>query len=394
MVASKANNVAVWALTPNGTKLAGRIRRILTGVDVYLSQNISETRFEHNTFQKLGETLTNQFARYSGHVFIMSTGIVVRLIASLIRHKTEDPAVVVVDDGGNHAISLLSGHLGGANELACQIAAAIGARPVITTATDVNQVPAIDMLAKKGKLKIENPAAIKIVNMAILNDEKIYVHDPFDLLGENLPNSEPRIYSRLKKHSPEDLQDPESVSVPGVYIDDVELDLPSQVLVLRPASLAAGIGCNRNTTTDEIKSLLETVLAAANLSVSSLRCLASIDVKADEDGLIALADDLDLPLEFYKRQELSQVKNIENPSTVVEQHVGVKSVCEAAAILAARNGTLIVPKKTTRNVTVAIARINFSSSASAPAVPIISPGGQPRYTLPWMSSWVTVPISS
>ncbi len=371
MVVSKANNVAVWVLTPNGTKLAGRIRRILTGVDVYLSQNISETRFEHNTFQKLGETLTNQFARYSGHVFIMSTGIVVRLIAPLIKHKTEDPAVVVVDDGGHHAISLLSGHLGGANELACQIAAAIGARPVITTATDVNQVPAIDMLAKKGKLKIENPAAIKTVNMAILNDEKIYVHDPFDLLGENLPNSEPRIYSRLKKHSAEDLQDPEIVSVPGVYIDDVELDLPSQVLVLRPASLAAGIGCNRNTTTDEIKSLLETVLAAANLSVSSLRCLASIDVKADEDGLIALADDLDLPLEFYKRQELNQVKNIENPSTVVEQHVGVKSVCEAAAILAARNGTLIVPKKTTRNVTVAIARINFSSSASVPAVPII-----------------------
>jgi cobalt-precorrin 5A hydrolase len=371
MAASRANNLAVWALTPNGTKLAGRIRRILADVDVYLSQNIGETRFEYNTFQKLGETLTNQFERYSGHVFIMSTGIVVRLIAPLIQHKTEDPAVVVVDDGGNHAISLLSGHLGGANELARQIAAAIGARPVITTATDVNQVPAIDILAKQGKLKIENPAAIKTVNMAILKGEKIYVHDPFDLLKENFPNSEPRIYSRLKKHSPEDFQDPEIAAVPGVYIDDVELDLPAQVLVLRPASLAAGIGCNRNTATGEIKSQLQAVLAAANLSVSSLKCLASIDVKADEDGLLALADDLDLPLVFYKRQELNQVKNIENPSTLVEKHVGVKSVCEAAAILATQNGTLIVPKKTTQNVTVAIARINFSSLALVPAVPII-----------------------
>ena len=181
MAASRANNIAVWALTPNGTKLAGKIRRILTDVDVYLSQNISETRFEHFTFQKLGEKIKEEFERYSGHIFIMSTGIVVRLIAPLIKHKTEDPAVVVVDDGGNHAISLLSGHLGGANELTRQIAAAIGARPVITTATDVNQVPAIDILAKEKKLIIENPAAIKTVNMAILKDEKIYVHDPFDI---------------------------------------------------------------------------------------------------------------------------------------------------------------------------------------------------------------------
>jgi cobalt-precorrin 5A hydrolase len=133
----------------------------------------------------------------------------------------------------------------------------------------------------------------------------------------------------------------------------------------------AGIGCNRNTEADEIKSLLEEVLATAGLSLLSLECLASIDVKSDEVGLIELGRELDLPLIFFKRQELNQVMNIENPSTVVEKHVGVKSVCEAAAILAARSGTLIVPKQKTPNVTVAIARIDFSSSASDPAVPII-----------------------
>ena len=143
-------------------------------------------------------------------------------------------------------------------------------------------------------------------------------------------------------------------------MDDVLLDLPQSTLVLRPASLVAGIGCNRNTAADEIKTLLEAVLAAAGLSILSLKRLASIDVKSDEEGLIALSREFDLPLMFYERQQLNRVMNIENPSTVVEKHVGVKSVCEAAAILGARNGTLIVPKQKTKNVTVAIARIDFS----------------------------------
>ena len=138
------------------------------------------------------------------------------------------------------------------------------------------------------------------------------------------------------------------------------MDLPSSTLVLRPASLVAGIGCNRNTAAAEIKSLLEEVLTNAGLSLLSLKGLASIDVKSDEEGLIELSRQFDLPLVFFKQQELNQVINIENPSAVVEKHVGVKSVCEAAAILAARNGTLIVPKQKTKNVTVAIARIDFS----------------------------------
>jgi cobalt-precorrin 5A hydrolase len=196
--------------------------------------------------------------------------------------------------------------------------------------------------------------------MAILKGEKIYVHDPLNLLPDSLPKIEPRIFEGLNKHLEKDRQISEKVYEPGVFIDDVRLDLPSSTLVLRPASLVAGIGCNRNTAADEIKSLLEEVLATAGLSLLSLKCLASIDVKSDEEGLIELSRKLDLPLVFYKRQELNQVITIENPSTVVEKHVGVKSVCEAAAILAARNGTLIVPKQKTKNVTVAIARIDFS----------------------------------
>jgi cobalt-precorrin 5A hydrolase len=331
----------------------------VSDVDVYVSQNIRETTACFK-FRSLSGTLEKKFHQYSGHIFIMSTGIVVRVIAPLIKHKTEDPAVVVVDDRGIHAISLLSGHLGGANELAQKIAGIIGANPVITTATDVNKVPAIDVLAREKSLFIENPDIIKTVNMALLKGEKIHVHDPFSFLAKCLPNPEPRTYGGAKKHFQKNSRDKEFEGVPGVYVDDVKSELPAQVLILRPASLVAGIGCNRNTGMEEMKVLLQDVLEMNNLASSSLKCMASIDVKADEPGLITLAQNLGLTVIFFTRQELNQVKGIKNPSTIVEKHVGVKSVCEAAAIRAAQNGTLIVPKQSTRNVTLAIARINFS----------------------------------
>ena len=358
MVSVKKDKTAIWVITPNGTRLADTLSMNVSDVDVYVSQNIRETTACFK-FRSLSGTLEKKFHQYTGHIFIMSTGIVVRVIAPLIRHKTEDPAVVVVDDRGIHAISLLSGHLGGANELAQKIAGLLGANPVITTATDVNKVPAIDVLAKEKSLFIENPQAIKAVNMALLKGEKIHVHDPFGFFAKCLPNSEPRTYGGTKKYFEKDYRDKELEDVPGVYVDDIKAELPARILTLRPASLVAGIGCNRNTGMEEMKALLQDVLETNNLASSSLKCMASIDVKADEPGLIALAENLGLTVIFFTRQELNQVKGIKNPSTIVEKHVGVKSVCEAAAIQAAQNGTLIVPKQTTQNVTIAIARINF-----------------------------------
>jgi cobalt-precorrin 5A hydrolase len=211
-------------------------------------------------------------------------------------------------------------------------------------------------------LLIENPRNIKTVNMALLKGEKIFVHDPFGFLANRLPNIEACTYGGTVKSIKKCGRGNEFGRVPGICVDDVIVDLPPAVLVLRPASLVAGMGCNRNTGMEEMKALLEDVLETHNLAPSSLTSLASIDVKSDETGLLGLADNLDLPLIFYNRQELNQVKEIQNPSIVVEKHVGVKSVCEAAAILATQNGTLIVPKQSTQNVTVAIARINFLSS--------------------------------
>jgi cobalt-precorrin 5A hydrolase len=363
MRSSKRKKYAVWAITPNGVRIAKAIAEQLPDVDIFLSAKLFAGEIQATTFGTLVDCVSEQFRRYDGHVFIMATGIVVRMIAPLIQSKLEDPAVVVVDDRGRHAVSLISGHIGGANALAIRIAECIGADPVITTATDVNRSVAIDVLAREKQLVIENPGAIKTVNMSLLKGESICLHDPFDTLQGAIPDAVPWPYAPAMHESAAGGACPDGTRAAYVFIDDKQVELPAQALALRPRTLTVGIGCNRGTAMEEIKALLERVLEQNHLSRHSLTGLASIRLKADEAGLLALAENLALPLSFYDRQELNQVETIKNPSFTVEKHVGVKSVCEAAAILAAQNGPLVVPKQTTRNATIAVARIASMSSA-------------------------------
>ena len=351
---TKTARLAIWALTPRGAELAGKITGILPNADLYLSQKCGNREKDCLFFLRLMDTVAEKFSGYDGHIFIMSTGIVIRVLAPLILHKTIDPAVVVMDEVGRHVISLLAGHIGGANQLTKQLAAMIQADPVITTATDINQVPAIDVLAAKRHLTIENPTAIRNVSMALLKGEKIFLHDPYNLMIDALPRKS--LVTGRQKVSGVDF-DP-----PGVFIDDIVVGLPPRVLVLRPGTLVAGIGCNRNTPMPEMRNLLLKTLKKNKLSINSLTCIASVNIKKDEKGLLALGKLLKLPILFFERKELGHVINIQNPSAMVEKHIGVKSVCEAAAILAAQNGELAVPKQTSPNVTVAIARKTFTSS--------------------------------
>ena len=360
MPGAKKDKIAIWVITPNGIKIARRIAARLPDVDVHMSGRLKEAALEKLTFGKLSEEMVEKFIQYAGHIFIMSTGIVVRVIAPLIQSKTEDPAVVVIDDQGRHAISLLSGHLGGANALTLQVAEIIGARPVITTATDVNKRPAIDVLAKEKNIIIENPRAIKTINMALLTDQKIYAYDRFALLQDEIPNAIQLTEAVLTQTDSARTDFPLDDHTAVIFVDDRQIDLPAHVLILRPATLVAGIGCNRNTPMEEIKTLLTETFKKYQLAGPSLNRMATIDLKADEPGLVDLAKTLNVPIDFFSRAELSQVEGIQTPSAMVEKHVGVKSVCEAAAILASRMGTLIVPKQTTPNVTVAIARKAFT----------------------------------
>lgn len=359
------SRTAVWALTPRGTVLAATLQAGLPRSRRFLPDGAdADDDSDITRFDRLSTAVSREFGAFDSHVFIMSAGIVVRVIASLITHKLKDPAVVVVDEAGRFAISLLSGHVGGANALARSVAAVIGAEPVITTATDVNGLPGIDFTAAERGLFIETPGAIKFIHMAILKGEDIRLHDPYDFLtgSDFAAHGGVRKIRFDPKMTP--VESNPSVSSPLVFVDDVLIDSSPHVLVLRPPTLFIGIGCNRNTSVEEMKNLLLEVMVVNRLSPASLAGIASIDLKRDEPGILELGRDLSLPLYFYSKEELNAAGGIESPSAVVQKHVGVTNVCEAAALTASRNGTLIVPKKKSRNATVAVARIGCISSES------------------------------
>jgi cobalt-precorrin 5A hydrolase len=365
-MATEPYDIAVWVLTPNGLDLAQRLSRYRSGLHLHCPLRLAGV-CPHMTvrpFERLIDAVAEHFNLYSGHIFIMATGIVVRGIAPLLRHKSVDPAVVV-DDAGRFAISLVAGHIGGDNRLAKDVAERLDAVAVITTATDSHGRPAVDALAMEAGLTIENPDAIKAINMALLAGEPVALHDPDAWLAEALGASALPIAYGTKGW-------PERIPQ-GIFVDDRCTALPSALLVLRPPSLVAGIGCNRNTHAEEIAGLLHDVLSAHRLSPLSLAAIASVDLKQDEGGLLSLATTLALPLVFYSRESLNQVRHVPHPSPMAVKHIGVQSVCEAAALLSAGNGTLIVPKQKSANVTVAIARRPSSWSAPVPATSIIFP---------------------
>lgn len=379
----------IWAITPGGLQIGQKIMQSLPESEFFISKGICDLfPIDDSTvvFEKLSAIFQKQFRNYHAHICIFSTGIAVRIAAPLLNSKLTDPAIVVIDDRAFHAISLVSGHLGGANELTLEVARITGATPVITTATDINHLPSIDIIAKKQNLLIENPQMIKKINMTFLRGEKINVIDSFNLVTPDIPDQ--FLWNETDLGAPvatilcsDMLSTPkktdyssgiaEGSSVSDISkervahniekkngVSDIELieGVPRETLILRPASLIAGMGCNRGTTRDELLDLLKTSFRENNLSLNSLAGFATTSVKEDETGLLELAGTLEKPIEFYDKSALNSVKTIQNPSEIVEKHLGVKSVCEAAAILAAHNGDLILPKIKKGNATLAVAR--------------------------------------
>ncbi len=342
-----SNDLAIWAITPNGINLGKTLNLDFPGAAFFVPEKEFQNqdlalpdKTDLKLFSGLKQELNLRFKEFNAHIFIFSTGIAVRLIAPLLESKIKDPAVVVMDEKGFHAIILVSGHLGGANELAVKAALAVNATPVITTATDINNLPSMDMVAKKAGLVIENPGAIKTVNMKLLKGEPLAMEDPKRLVIPSLPSAS---VAQADDRAPDIICTWETMNV------------PRETLKLRPKILIVGIGCNRNTPmADMMKFLIET-FEKQNLSMYSIAALATTSVKADEIGILELAEKLSCPVHFYDRDQLNSVDTIQNPSKMAEKYLGVKSVCEAAAILGTSRGHLIVPKQKTYDVTLAVA---------------------------------------
>lgn len=274
------------------------------------------------------------FSRSDGLIFVGAAGIAVRAIAPYLRHKSSDPAVVVVDEKGTFVIPILSGHLGGANDLAREIAALIGAVPVITTATDVNGVFAVDQWARRQGLMVRNPEGILPVSSRLLAGETVGFFSAWPISGE-LPHG-------LYPVSREDAQ--------------VVLDLhrpAGEALWLCPKKVRVGMGCRRGTPTTALRTLLKEVFAQEGIPQRAVSALCTIDLKKDERGLQELAGELGVPLTTYSAQELAQIPGDFTPSPFVEQITGVDNVCERAAL--ASGGSLLRKKTARDGVTVALA---------------------------------------
>lgn len=342
--------IKVVAVTPGGAALARRLCRELPGAQCWLPLNLAgDEGPQERTFRRLSQVFQGAFRARENLVCIMAAGIVVRSIAPYLRGKDLDPAVVVLDEGGQFAVSLLSGHLGGANQLARQVAQLLGGTPVITTASDIRGLPALDVLAASLGLTIENLAGVRGVQMALLSGRPVRVVDPDGYLSAALAP-----YPGLFTREP-DLAAAMVAGRPTVYVGFREGPWPEWWLVLRPRNLVAGVGCHKGTLAREIVDFIKGVFKEERLSLLSLQALATIAAKSEEPGLKEAAGSLGVEFIWFTAEELEGVK-VPHPSAQVARHLGVKSVSEAAA-LKAGGVELIVPKRKGANVTVAVARV-------------------------------------
>ena len=340
-----ASATAVYAVTEKGARLGARLAASLDAT-LYLPQGLAPD-LAASRFTGLGALVAATFRRYQAHVFVAACGIAVRVIAPHLADKASDPAVVAVDDAGTFAVSLLSGHLGGANDLTREVAGRLGAVPVVTTATDAAGAPAVELLARDLGLALDNPVATRRVNAALAGGRPVAVFDPLGLFTVRDPAMARFFHWVAAPVAP----DPDT---PLVVVDWRRGPETPDRLYLRPRVLVLGLGCRRGASAEAIVALACQVLDTARASPASLGLAASIAAKADEPGLLAAAAHLGLATRFFTAGELSGVP-VPHPSAVVAKHMGVGSVCEAAAILGSGGGRLLVAKTRSATATAALA---------------------------------------
>lgn len=364
----KRNKYAVVAITKHGVGIARRLGAALDGTDIFYTDKFAcgdEDKCGIRLFSgSVKELLPGLFAAYDGLICIISLGAVVRMIAPLLKDKRTDPAVVVVDDKAEHAISVLSGHLGGANELTRRVASILGARPVITTASDVRQTIAVDVFGREFGWEWESSDKLTPVSAAVVNEEPVAIVQESGETGW-WPEGRPlpkniTVYDSIA--SAMAARPAAALIVTHRLLEPEEEALLQNGVLYRPKVIALGIGCNRGTSAEEIEAVILKTLEELRFSLQSVKAVCTIDLKKDEPGLREVVNKYGWEFVVYSPEELNRVP-IDAPSETVYRYTGAYGVSEPAAKLYSGAEKMALVKKKSGNVTISVALINHRARA-------------------------------
>ena len=344
---------AVLAITKNGIKIGEELKRIFPDWSIFAPLKLSNENTEIVWYSEpTTDKIVELFKNNNALICLFSLGAVIRLIAPHLKDKKTDPAVIVIDDKANFVISVLSGHIGGANELTEEIAEKLGALPVITTAADVNKTIAVDLVGREFNWKIDDDSTVTKISAHMVNEEPIGI---LQEAGEknwykNLPKNV-LIYEKM-----DDLK--KSNSKAHLIISDKIIDdeISNESVIYRPPSLVIGIGLHWDTTKETIREGIDHCLEKFKLSSKSIAKLVSIKKPQDVQGLIDLGEEMGIPVEYVNREDLAEI-SAPNPSETVKAFEGTASVSEAAAIKVSGGELIVEKQKFPPNLTIAIARI-------------------------------------
>lgn len=347
-------SLSVISFTEKGRGLSSIIKEALqkeTSCEVTLYSKSEKWKMEKDGIIPCEDTLhqwtKKQFNESNGIIFIGATGIAVRAISACVKDKLIDIPVVVLDEEGEYAIPILSGHYGGANQLARGVAKSIGATPVITTATDVNGLFAVDEFAKSNGLIIGERNGIKAVASSLLIGEKVTIQVDGEFRGK----------------VPKELTLITDNSAPTILVSPYKTKGFSPVLQLYPQIYYIGIGCRKNKTLQELEQMVTKHLSKLGIPMEAVAGFCSVDVKKEEQGIVALAKKYNLPFITYTPQELKEVQGEFTPSAFVSQQIGVDNVCERSAMASCgKGGKICLSKQAENGITIAIGEKKWSVS--------------------------------
>jgi len=329
------------SLTHKGLELCKSISEKLGGGHDILTIEKRKTEYTIN-FETFNEVVEHAFLKSKTLVFVTATGIVVRSIKDYIIDKTVDPAVLVLDENGEYCISLLSGHLGGANEKARKIEQLIGAKPVITTASDVSGKMAVDTIAMKLECHIDDLKKAKDVTAMIVNGKRVMIDydgkENFGLIKDNIDNV--HLYDG------------------AIYISEKKLDnMVDNIAVLNPKNIVIGMGCRRGTETEKVLELIRAELKAHNINENSVNKIVSVSIKKDETCFIEGAKILGGKFETISRSRIVKIQHLFDGSSFVEETIGVRAVSEPCGYIGSYHGEQVGQLRRKDGMTISLWKI-------------------------------------